>query len=90
MRNSEKKHLRVYTSPMGCFEDSSKYKFIAEFEDPYVAGEFVREARISKCYPKNDIIIQEVPANEQSYKGKIVCVLSVMGEYLPVEEYEFI
>lgn len=50
--------------------------------------------RGKKRYSDKDIIVQEVlvskaPQGETITKGKVVSVITVLGEELPVDEYEF-
>ncbi len=75
---------------MGDFKDSSKYKFVADFADQKIAAKYVKYMRGKKRYEKQDIIVKEVPTGTiDSAEGNVVAVISVMGESLPVEEYEF-
>ena len=51
--------------------------------------------RLNEKYREQDIILGEIfvrktEAGEIITKGDVVAVLSTMGEYLPLEEYEFI
>lgn len=83
-------HYRIFVSPLAGFADSSTYKFVAEFADPAVAGAYMRYMHGKRRYANQNIIIKEVPsAGVDSREGKVGCVLSVMGEYLPIDEYEF-
>lgn len=50
--------------------------------------------RSKKRYSDKDIIVQEVLVSktaqgETTTKGKVVSVITVLGEELPVDEYEF-
>lgn len=50
--------------------------------------------RGKKRYSDKDIIVQEVYVKKTSFgeetaKGKVVSVITVLGEELPVDEYEF-
>ena len=50
--------------------------------------------RLNEKYLEQDIILGEIfakktEADEIITKGDVVAVLSTMGEYLPLEEYEF-
>ena len=88
------KRHRIYVSPMGGFCDSANYEFIAEFENEKLASNYVRFLRDKKRYSDKDIIVQEVfvkktQYREESSRGKVIAVVSVLGEGLPVEEYEF-
>jgi len=81
---------RVFVSDMGGFRDSSKYRFIAEFAEKTMAANYVSYMRGKKRYEKQDIIIKEVSSCEiDSKTGMVAGVITVMGESLPVEEYEF-
>ena len=92
--NAGLKHYRVYVAKMGTFRDSSNYEYIAEFESEKLASNYVHFMRDKKRYSDKDIIVQEVfvkktPYGEETNKGKVVAVLTVLGEGLFVEEYEF-
>lgn len=81
---------RIFVADMGDFKDSSKYKFVADFADQKIAAKYVKYMRGKKRYEKQDIIVKEVPTGTiDSAEGNVVAVISVMGESLPVEEYEF-
>ena len=89
-----KTHHRIYTAKMGGFRDSSNYEFIAEFESEKLASNYVHYMRGKKRYSDKDIIVQEVfvkktPFGEEANKGKVEAVLTVLGESLFVEEFEF-
>lgn len=90
----EKKHIRIYISPMGQFRDPRTYKFVAEFESEKLVGYYMRYMRNKDKYRDKDIILQEVtiketPAGELTVKGDVVCVCAVTGEYLCLEEIEW-
>ena len=85
---------RIYVAKMGCFRDSANYEFIAEFESKKLTGNYIEFMRGKKRYSDKDIIVQEMlviktPKGETISKGKIVGVVTVLGEELPVDEYEF-
>ena len=81
---------RIFVADMGDYKDSSKYKFVADFADQKIAAKYVEYMRGKKRYEKQDIIVKEVPTGTiDSAEGNVVAVISVMGESLPVEEYEF-
>ena len=87
-------HYRVFVAKMGGFRDSANYEFIAEFESEKLASNYVHYMRDKKRYSDKDIIVQEVfvkktPSGEETNKGKVVAVITVLGEGLFVEEYEF-
>ena len=89
-----KTHYRIFTAKMGGFRDSANYEFIAEFESQKLTGNYIEFMRGKKRYSDKDIIVQEVrvittPQGEITTKGKVVSVISVLGEELPVDEYEF-
>ena len=89
-----KKHYRIFTAEMGGFRDSGNYEFIAEFESQKLASNYVDFMRGKKRYSDKDIIIQEVfvkkmLSGEETNKGKVVGVVTALGESLPVKEYEF-
>ena len=88
------KRQRIYVAQMGGFRDSANYEFIAEFESKKLTGNYIEFMRGKKRYSDKDIIVQEVlvsktPQGETTTKGKVVSVITVLGEELPVEEYEF-
>jgi O-acetyl-ADP-ribose deacetylase (regulator of RNase III) len=89
-----KTHYRIFTAPMGGFRDSANYEFIAEFENQKLASNYVDFMRGKKRYGDKDIVVQKVfvkkmPFGEETSKGSVVGVVTVLGESLPVEEYEF-
>lgn len=89
------KRLRVYISPAEHFRDSAYYEFLADFENPYLVGKYMAHLRLNEKYREQDLILGEIfakkiEAGEIITKGDVVAVLSTMGEYLPLEEYEFI
>ncbi len=89
-----KTHYRIFVADMGSFRDSAKYTFIAEFESKKLTGNYIEYMRGKKRYSEKDIIVQEMyvkktPFGEESTKGKVVSVITVLGEELPVDEYEF-
>ena len=88
----EKKHIRIYVSPMAQFRDRSTYEYIAEFESEKLAGYYLRYMRNKGRYPDKDIILQEVTvketeAGEVTIKGELLCICAVTGEYLYPEEW---
>ena len=89
-----KTHYRVFVADIGSFRDSSKYKYIAEFKSQKLAGNYIDYMRGKKRYSDKDIIVQEVYVKKTSFgeetaKGKVVSVITILGEELPVDEYEF-
>lgn len=84
-------HYRIFISELGGFRNSSNYEFVAEFSDQKMATNYMQYMFGKKRYRGKDIIIKEIDVNEFSTKdGCVACVLSSLGEYLPVGEYEFI
>ena len=88
------KRFRIYISEKGHFRDSRNYTIIADFCDDKTAGYYVRYMRDKKRYADKDIIIREIgvkdtPSGEEIRYGKILGVIAVTGESLPVEEYDF-
>ncbi|MBR1780114.1 MAG: hypothetical protein IJ751_01765 [Oscillospiraceae bacterium] len=82
---------RVFVAAAGDFRDSSKYRFIADFADQKTASDYVSFMRGKKRYQKQDIIVKAVPYDGiDSTSGIVEGVISVLGESLPVDEYEFI
>ena len=91
--NDIKRH-RIYMAQMGSFRDSANYEFIAEFESQKLTGNYIEFMRSKKRYSDKDIIVQEVFVSQTAQgetitKGKVVSVITVLGEELPVDEYEF-
>ena len=84
-----KTHIRLYICDMGKFQDSSAYEFIAEFADVDVANNYILYMRKKRRYAKKDIIVKEYSCTENTAEGKVAAVITVLGENLPVEEYEF-
>ena len=85
---------RIYVAKMGGFSDSANYEFIAEFESKKLTGNYIEFMRGKKRYSDKDIIVQEVLVRktlqcETTTMGKVVSVITVLGEELPVDEYEF-
>lgn len=85
---------RIYVAKMGGFHDTANYEFIAEFESKKLTGNYVEFMRGKKRYSDKDIIVQEVhvnktPQGETVTKGKVVSVITILGEELSVDEYEF-
>ena len=83
-------HYRIFSSPLAGFRDSSTYEFVAEFTDPTLVDTFLRDNFGKNGFEKRNIIVKEVDSSAvDSKEGKVGCVLTVMGEYLPIDEYEF-
>jgi hypothetical protein len=85
-------HYRIFVADMGKFRDSRYYEFVAEFADQDLASYYCSYLRKKKRrFAKKDIIIKEIPDAVpcDAAEGTVGCVISVMGECLPVEEYEF-
>jgi len=81
---------RIFVADMGDFEDSAKYSFVADFAEEKIAAKYVHYMRGKKRYAKQDIIVKEVPIGSiDNADGTVVAVISVLGESLPVEEYDF-
>ena len=85
---------RIYISPMGNYRNSEQYTFIAEFEQEELARNYVVYMRGKKRYSNKDIIVLEVnvrenDGSETTTNGKVAGVITVLGESLPVEEFEF-
>ena len=77
---SEVKHLRVYISPAEHFRDSAYYEFLADFENPYLAGKYMADLRMIEKYREHAFILREVfakktDAGEIITMGDIVAVL---------------
>ena len=88
----EKKHIRIYVSPMAKFAYSSTYEYVAEFESEKLASYYLRYMRNRDRYHDKDIILQEVfiketADGELTVKGDVVCICAVTGEYLRPEEW---
>lgn len=83
---------RIFVANMGGFRDSRNYEFVAEFADQKIAVQYYTYMRGKKRYAKKDIIIKEVTdaIAVNASDGVVRGVISVIGEYLPVDEYEFI
>lgn len=89
-----KTHYRIFVADMGLFRESTNYTFIAEFESQKLTGNYIKYMRGKKRYSDKDIIVQEVYVKRTSFgeetaKGKVVSVITILGEELPVDEYEF-
>ena len=77
-------------SDKGLFQNSANYSFVAEFADQKLAAFYVQHMRGKKRYDGKDIIIREVTLPEiDPAEGRVDGVLTVTGEALPVDEYEF-
>ncbi len=88
------KRIRVYISEKGHFRDFKYYTHIADFADNKTAGYYVRYMRDKKQFADKDIIIREIAAMDTSFGeeiryGRILGVIAVTGESLPIEEYNF-
>ena len=84
-------HYRVFIANMGLFQDSANYSFVAEFADQKLAAFYIQHMRGKKRYIGKDIIVKEVEVEPVKAKdGKVGGVISVLGESLPVDEYEFV
>ena len=86
--------FRVYVAKMGSFLKSANYEFIAEFENQKLASNYVDFMRGKKRYGDKDIVVQEVSVRQTDQgelvtMGRVACVLTVLGESLPIEEYDF-
>ena len=84
-----KTHIRIYLADMGKFQNSADYEFIAEFADVDVANNYILYLRKKRRYARKDIIVKEYSCAENAAEGKVAAVITVLGENLPVEEYEF-
>ena len=82
---------RIFVCDMGGFKESKNYEFVAEFADQKIAVQYWTYMRGKKRYEKKDIIIKEVTnaIAVNASDGVVRGVISVIGEYLPVDEYEF-
>lgn len=85
---------RIYVAKLGGFQDSANYEFVAEFESKKLTVDYVGFMRSKERYSDKDIIVQEVlvsktPKGETITTGKVISVITVLGEELPVDEYEF-
>ena len=85
------KAYRIFVADMGEFRESKNYEFVAEFADQKIAVQYWTYMRKKKRYQKKDIIIKEVTdvIAVNAADGVVRGVISVIGEYLPVDEYEF-
>ena len=88
------RRTRIFVCDMGKFRDSKNYRHIADFADDKTAGYYVRYMRDKKRYADKDIVVQEIIARkgmngETIEVGKILGVIAVTGESLPVGEYTF-
>ena len=82
---------RIFISNMGEFSNHKKYEFVADFANQNVAAQYVTYMRGKKRYANKDIIIKAVPVDAiDASTGTIDGVVTVLGEALPVDEYEFI
>ena len=86
------KTYRIFVCDMGKFSDSGSYEFVAEFADGKVASQYSMYMRGKKRYEGKDIIIKEVSDNQTIHAstGVVSRVISVLGEYIPVEEHKFV
>ena len=82
-------HYQIFVADMGKFKDSSNYEFVAEFADQKLAQYYVHYLRKKKRFAKKDIIIKEVTDTNIDKPGRIAGVITVLGEALPIEEYQF-
>ena len=75
---------RIFVSEMGVFGDPGKYKFVAEFADPKLAGNYMKYMRDKKRYRTMDIIIKKIDVDPviDNDEGLTDCVCAVTGEYL--------
>ena len=82
---------RIFVADMGEFRESKNYEFVAEFADQKIAVQYYAYMRRKKRYQMKDIIIKEVTdaVAVNAADGVVRGVISVIGEYLPVDEYEF-
>ena len=81
---------RIFTAELGRFQDQSKYKFVASFQDPDLVSNYIQYMRKKRLYQKSDIIIKTVEVDGiDNYEGKPDGVITVLGEFLPAEEYRF-
>ena len=83
---------RIFVCEMGKFCDSGNYEFVAEFADSKVAGQYCMYMRGKKRYEGKDILVKEVTNNQTIHAsaGVVSMVINVLGEYIPVEEYNFV
>ena len=86
------KTYRIFVCDMGKFRDSANYEFVAEFADGEVASQYCMYMRGKRRYTGKDILIKEVSDNQtiRASAGVVSRVISVLGEYIPVEECEFV
>ena len=89
--DSEMTIYRIFVADMGGFRESKNYEFVAEFADQKIAVQYYTYMRGKKRYRNKDIIIKEVADSVavNASDGVVRGVISVLGEYLPVDEYEF-
>ena len=81
---------RIFISGMGEFRDHEKYEFVADFIDKKVATQYVAYMRGRKRYANKDIVVKVVPIGAiDTSIGVVDGVVTVMGECLPIDEYEF-
>lgn len=82
---------RIFVSDMGKFDNHKHYEFVADFADRKVAKHYVTYMRGKKRYAKKDIIVKLVSLGEiDASAGTVDGVVTVLGENLPVDEYDFI
>ena len=83
---------RIFVCEMGKFCDSGNYEFVAEFADSKVASKYCMYMRGKKRYEGKDILLKEVSNNQTIHaaSGVVRMVISVLGEYIPVEECDFV
>ena len=81
---------RIFISNMGKFESHENYEFIADFADIKAVTQYIGYMRGRKLYAKKDIIIKVVPIDAiDTSVGIVDGVITVLGESLPIDEYEF-
>ena len=88
------KRRRIFICDAGKFRETKGYQFIADFADDKTAGSYVQYMRGKKRYADKDIIVREITvkktnSGEETELGKILEVIAVTGESLPVGEYTF-
>ena len=90
-KNAEDRtYYRLYVADMGRFRDPACYEFVAEFAAERMAGNYIKYLRGKRRYREKDIILKEVTgADKDPAAGKALVAVSVMGECLLPDEWDF-
>lgn len=79
---------RIYVSEGGQFKNPDAYEFVAEFADPRLANNYIHYMYGKKPWGGKDIIVREEKVHKQTELVKTILVVSVMGEYLNMADYD--